>query len=97
MFYGWKNNHRTGCITPRGVHYVVSKLGESVGLRVWPHGFRHSAVTTALKEGHKLEEAQSFARHDNASTTQIYNDDVDNAPGRVAATLSRVLRNEEKE
>lgn len=92
LFYGWKNNHRTRSITPRGVHYVISKLGERVGIDVWPHSFRHSAVTTGLKEGHQLHEMQQFARHEDPATTQIYNDDVENAPGRVADTLMRVLQ-----
>lgn len=92
LFFGWKNNHRTKGITPRGVHYVVSQLGESVGVRVWPHSLRHAAVTTGLKKGHPLHEVQSFARHVNPATTQVYNDDVENAPGRVAETLSRVLK-----
>jgi integrase/recombinase XerC len=92
LFFGWKNNHRTPSITPRGVHYVISKLGERVGVDVWPHSFRHSAVTTGLKEGHQLHEMQQFARHEDPATTQIYNDDVENAPGRVADTLMRVLK-----
>lgn len=94
LFYGWKNNHRTEGITPRGVHYVVSKLGERVGVDVWPHSFRHAAATTALKNKQSLHDVQSFMRHEDPATTQIYNDDIDNAPGRVADTLMGVLKNE---
>lgn len=94
LFYGWQNNHRTEKLTGRGVHYIVSKLGERVGVRVWPHSFRHASVTTALKEGHQLHEVQRHARHESPATTQIYNDDVNNAAGRVAETLSRVLKRE---
>lgn len=92
LFYGWQNNHRTEKITPRGVHYLVSKLGERVDVDVWPHSFRHAAATTALKNKQTLHDVQSFMRHEDPATTQIYNDDIDNAPARVAETLMRVLK-----
>jgi integrase/recombinase XerC/integrase/recombinase XerD len=36
------------------------------------HSFRHSAITSAIRNGASLLEAQAMARHSDPATTQIY-------------------------
>ena len=37
-----------GRLTGPGLYDMVRKLGAKAGLRVWPHGLRHAAITAAL-------------------------------------------------
>src|SRR5207244_1996027 len=38
----------TGRLTGAGLYALVRHLGKQAGLKVWPHGLRHSAITEAL-------------------------------------------------
>jgi integrase/recombinase XerC len=37
-------------ITRKGVYHAVVEAGERAGLKVWPHGFRHTGITAALDD-----------------------------------------------
>lgn len=71
-------NNRTGRIdkpmTPALVWQVVTKCAKAAGIvkRVSPHSLRHTAITTALDSGAKLERVQAFAGHADPKTTIRY-------------------------
>ena len=51
-------------LTGRGLYSMIRKLGESLGIKVWPHGLRHAAITEALDlTNGNLRAVQRFSRH----------------------------------
>ncbi|MBQ3456960.1 MAG: tyrosine-type recombinase/integrase, partial [Synergistaceae bacterium] len=55
------------------------------------HSLRHSAITIALMGGMSLQDTQSFARHQNLSTTLIYAHDVNRLKSMCEATISTAI------
>ena len=70
----------------RGLHTnsvlrIVDHLGRRVGVRVWPHALRHSAITNAIIRGQRdgvgLDEVRTFSRHRTLETMLVYRDEHD--------------------
>jgi integrase/recombinase XerC len=79
-------------ISGRGVHYIISHLGEDVGIKTRPHGLRHASITTALDQNNgDVRAAQQHARHSDPRTTIVYDDNRRDLAGRTAAGLADVL------
>ncbi|MBU0514798.1 MAG: tyrosine-type recombinase/integrase [Proteobacteria bacterium] len=78
-----------GRLTGRGLYRVVATWGGMIGVRVRPHGLRHSAITAYLDlSGGDLRGAQAFGRHANASTTMRYDDNRTNAGAKAARLVA---------
>jgi integrase/recombinase XerC len=87
-----------GALETRSVLRIVRELGAKVGLHVWCHGLRHSAITTAIEHGQKaglgLDQIRHFSRHKTLATMLIYRDEHDKAATQktladvVASTLT---------
>jgi len=60
---------------------IVDGLGRRVGVRVWPHALRHSAITTAIVSGQQagvgLDQIRAFSRHRTLGTMLVYRDEHD--------------------
>ena len=71
-------SHRLG---QRSVLRIVRRLGQRVGLKVWCHALRHTAITTAMEQGQKAgvgrDQIRYFSRHKTLATMMIYRDDHD--------------------
>lgn len=82
----------SGRITRQGIHALVQKLGQQAGIRVWPHGLRHTAITEACKaaqaNGLDLEEVLDFSRHADVRTLMVYRDRERNVQGRLATLVA---------
>lgn len=79
-------------ITVRGVHHVIAKIGDDVGLKTWPHGLRHASITAALDRNNgDIRAAQQHARHAKPETTIKYDDNRKDLAGKIANDLSTVL------
>lgn len=77
---------------PKGVYDVVTAIGVAVGVRVWPHGLRHTAITTGLEETHgNIQAVSSFGRQEDPKVTARYDDNRKDAAGDVAARLGKVF------
>jgi integrase/recombinase XerC len=77
-------------LSNRSVDRIVRLIGEAVGLRVWPHGLRHAAITEALDAtSGDVRRVQRFARHRNPATTLRYDDNRADLAGQVADLVSR--------
>ena len=78
--------------TTRGIYRIVSELGEQAGGKVWPHGLRHTAITSAVEaaqeHGVTLDEVRQFSRHKNINTLLVYRDRVRDVQGRLAALVA---------
>jgi integrase/recombinase XerC len=67
----------------RSVLRIVRDLGERVGLHVWCHGLRHTAITEAIIGGQRaglgLDQITAFSRHRSLTTMMLYRDEHDRA------------------
>lgn len=80
LFAGIGNRNHNGRMTTRTISQIAKKAMRAAGYnsrRLSAHSLRHSAVTLSLMAGQSLPEVQSFARHTNISTTQIYSHAVE--------------------
>ncbi len=77
-------------LKPKTVWDVVSALGDKVGVKVWPHGIRHTAITSFLDETDgNVRAAQGFARHSNVQTTMRYDDNRQDLARDGAESLAK--------
>ncbi len=83
-----------GRLSTVGLYKVVRGLGERVGLKVRPHGLRHTAITEACKaaqaNGIGLEEVLDFSRHSRKSIAilMVYRDRERNVQGTLASLVA---------
>ena len=75
----------------------MSELGEQAGAKVWPHGLRHTAITSAVEaaqeHGLTLDEVRQFSRHKNINTLLVYRDRVRDVQGLLRAAGEHVGNN----
>ena len=92
LFHNFDRAKKGGRLTPRAINYLVTGLGRKVGIRVTPHGLRHTAITEAVKgaqaHGIGLEEVRDFSRHADVKTLMIYRDRERNVQGQLAALVA---------
>jgi len=85
-----------GRLTNRSLGRVVRTVGEELGIELWPHALRHSAITAALDatDGN-YRKVRGFSRHKNMNTVAIYDDNRRDFAGEVAESVSDLLGNTE--
>ena len=78
--------------TGTSLYRIIRRLGEQVGLRVRPHGLRHTAITEACKlaqaKGMGLEEVLDFSRHRDVKVLMVYRDRERNVQGQLATLVA---------
>ena len=68
---------------------ALRKLGEELGIRITPHGLRHSSITRALDLTRgDLRAVQRFSRHRDVRTLTRYDDNREDLGGDVARRVS---------
>ena len=86
----------SGRLTTSSVERIVAALGISVGLKARPHGFRHTAITEAVKiaveAGLGLHEVMQFSRHKSLAVLQVYLDHVEDSAGKIAELVAGRVR-----
>ena len=81
-----------GRLTGAGLYDVVRKLGRKAGLKVWPHGLRHAAITEALDlTGGNVRAVQKFSRHRDVRIIERYDDNRTDLAGQVARQLAATV------
>jgi integrase/recombinase XerC len=68
----------SGRLHSRSVLRLVTDLGKRVGVRVWCHALRHTAITEAIIRGQQagvgLDQIRAFSRHRTLETMLVYRD-----------------------
>lgn len=54
------------------IECMVRKLGKRVNIEAYPHKFRRTAATNAVRKGMPIEQVQKMLGHATLNTTQIY-------------------------
>jgi len=81
-------------LTSVGLYCMVRGLGRRTGLKVRPHGLRHTAITEACKaaqaNGIGLEEVLDFSRHSRKSLSilMVYRDKERDVQGKLVLTCN---------
>jgi integrase/recombinase XerC len=71
------------------VYRIVRGLGEATGVRVRPHGLRHSSITRVLDlSGGDIRAAQRFSRHKDVRVLERYDDSREDLAGQLARRLA---------
>ena len=79
-------------ITGAGLFRIVRALGEQAGLKVRPHGLRHTAITAALDAFNgDYRKTRAFSRHASLDTVRRYDDNRADHAGQVAHALDAIL------
>lgn len=92
LFWNLDRSHARGRLTGRGLYAVIRSLGTAAGLRVHPHGLRHTAITDKLDAGGDLRAVQRFSRHRDLRMLVIYDDNRSDIAGELAQQGARRLR-----
>lgn len=75
LFISGSNRNAGGRISSRALRGIVRGILDNAGVtsrNKTVHSFRHSAITSAIRNGATLQDAQAMARHANVATTQVY-------------------------
>lgn len=66
------NNDEISNCTQAGIECMIRKLGKRVEIEAYPHKFRRTAATNAVRKGMPIEQVQKMLGHATLNTTQIY-------------------------
>ena len=90
LFYSFdrsrKGNRR---LTGPGLYDIVRSLGRKTGLRAWPHGLRHAAITEGLDiTGGNVPAVQKFSRNRDVRIIERYDDNLLDLAGQGARQVA---------
>jgi len=75
LFSSLSDRNPGQALTTRSISRIVKEAFLMVGLassRLTAHSLRHTAITLAIRNGAKVEQAQAMARHKSITTTMVY-------------------------
>lgn len=79
----------SGRLSGNGLYLIIRELGRRAGLKTWPHGLRHSAITEALDATHgDIRAVQKFSRHKDVRIIERYDDNRTDMAGDVAKRVA---------
>ncbi|MFQ9112427.1 MAG: tyrosine-type recombinase/integrase [Butyribacter sp.] len=61
-------------INTGAIEAMIRKIGRKVGVKAYPHKFRRTCATFALRRGMPIEQVSKMLGHESIETTQIYLD-----------------------
>ncbi len=85
------DNHSKGLtrLSARSIHEIVAKTGELVGIDVWPHALRHSAITLALDlTNGNVRAVAKFSGHKDIRVIERYDDNRLDLAGEIACMVA---------
>jgi integrase len=63
---------RGGHVNPGTINFWVKQVADITGIDLWPHRFRHTAITNGYRATRDMVAVQEFAGHADARTTRGY-------------------------
>ena len=87
LFVSASNHGKGDRLTTRSISRIVKGHFTRAGFtsdRLTAHSLRHTAITLSLLAGRTIQEAQTFARHADISTTQIYAHNIEDMTAKSA-------------
>lgn len=94
LFYNFDRAKKGLRLSDTSIYRIVRKIGNEIGVKMRPHGIRHTAITEAckiaVKEQIPLEEIIQFSRHKDIRTLLIYRDREENLQGRISNLIAQV-------
>jgi site-specific recombinase XerD len=72
VFVNLWGGHRGRPMTRRSVEKVLARTRRDVGFHFWPHQFRHTYATLAVRDGVQLEVVSTLLTHASVESTRIY-------------------------
>jgi integrase/recombinase XerC len=92
LFVPLSNRKAGQRLTGHSVHQIVRELGRQIGIKVWPHAFRHASVTAALdKTNGDVRTVRLFSRHTSMETLLKYDDARQDRAGGVARLVADMV------
>ena len=94
LFSSTSNNSKGGTMTTRSISKVVKNAFKKAGYnsdRLTAHSLRHTSATLNLLNGGTLEETKQLLRHDNITTTMIYNHALERADNNSENRISSAI------
>ena len=92
LFWALDRSSKGHRLTGTAVYKIVRALGVEVGLKVRPHGLRHTAITMALDATNgDVRRAAKFSRHRDLRTLSVYDDARTDMAGEVAALVAAAV------
>lgn len=91
LFSSVSNNKLGSRLTGSAIYELVSETAKAAGItkKMSPHRMRHSAITAALDATNgNVREVQKLSRHKVMQTLMIYDDNRENAQGKITNLLS---------
>ena len=95
LFLSFGRSNQRGRLSSGGVQQIIRTLGAAVGMKVWPHGLRHTAITQAIDiaatHGLSIDLVRQFSRHRTLQTLLVYRDQHENKQHAFAEWVSETL------
>jgi len=94
LFASTSNNSKGNAMTTRSISKIVKNAFKEAGYnseRLTAHSLRHSSATLNLLNGGTLEETKQLLRHDNITTTMIYNHALERADNNSEKRISSAI------
>jgi integrase/recombinase XerC len=85
----WSNRAKQRLGT-RGLYRIIREMGKKIGIKLWPHALRHTAITNALEltDG-DVRKVAKFSRHRSLDMLMVYDDARLDAGGEIAALVAK--------
>jgi integrase/recombinase XerC len=97
LFVGLHHRSTGKRLTDDGLYKMIRELGKKVGIKVRPHGIRHTGITVALdRTGGDVRKVQKFSRHKSIQTVLVYDDRRRDEGGDVAKLVAGEEEGNEK-
>lgn len=85
----WRNRTQARLGT-RGLYRIIREMGKKIGIKLWPHALRHTAITNALElTNGDVRKVQKFSRHRSLDMLMVYDDARLDAGGEIAALVAK--------
>lgn len=89
LFRNFDRSGKGNRLTANAIYKIVRALGISIGVKVRPHGLRHTAITEALNlMGGDFRAVQRFSRHRDPRVLNLYDDNRADLAGEVARRVA---------